>query len=391
MKAFGAKDQGMQEYLADHERFADLINGTVFAGKQIIEAQYLKEVQRKKRVSVADTADLVNLQKKNSSSQNGTKRIYLERERDFLRLYDKPGCRFLIACEVESSADYEMPVRCLTYDGVEYTNQLKARKQKDDSEKTHERQPLIPVFHLVVYLGEKRWISKQHLQEMMKIPEEVKKFSGQLPEYDIGLVDIHEQNPDLFHTEWKEIFKIMNHSRKKEELRKYIEDHKEEIQKLSVETRWFLGILLEQYTIVDERVMEVKEMCEAWDGAVKLQAQIEGRVIAQELAPKMAEEMAPKMAEEMAAKIAKDMAADMAPKMAEEMAGEMAEEIVEKRLKEHKQRLKRKEKERNKKVVYNMFAKGYPQEEISEVLNLPFSKVKKWCKNFSKDAAVEMA
>ena len=162
MKAFGAKDQGMQEYLADHERFADLINGTVFAGKQIIEVQYLKEVQRKKRVSVADTADLVNLQKKNSSSQNGTKRIYLERERDFLRLYDKPGCRFLIACEVESSADYEMPVRCLTYDGVEYTNQLKARKQKDDSEKTHERQPLIPVFHLVVYLGEKRWISKQH-------------------------------------------------------------------------------------------------------------------------------------------------------------------------------------------------------------------------------------
>ena len=58
-------------------------------------------------------------------------------------------------------------------------------------------------------------------------------------------------------------------------------------------------------------------MCEAWDGAVKLQAQIEGRVIAQELAPKMAEEMAAKMAEEMAAKIAKDMAADMAPKMAE--------------------------------------------------------------------------
>ena len=140
--------------------------------------------------------------------------------------------------------------------------------------------------------------------------------------------------------------------------------------------------MLEQYTIVDERVMEVKDMCEAWDGAVKLQAQIEGRVIAQELAPKMAEEMA--------AKIAKDMAADMAPKMAEEMAGEMAEEIVEKRLKEHKQRLKRKEKERNKKVVYNMFAKGYP-EEISEILNLPFSKVKKWCKNFSKDAAVEMA
>ena len=115
---------------------------------------------------------------------------------------------------------------------------------------------------------------------------------------------------------------------------------------------------------MDERVMEVKDMCEAWDGAVKLQAQIEGRVIAQELAPKMAEEMAEEMAKEMAIK--------------------MAGEII-------KKRLKKQERKRKKQIVYNMFAKGYPQEEISEILNLPFSKVKKWCKNFSKDAAVEMA
>lgn len=44
----GVKDQGLQEYLRDNERFADLVNGTLFAGKQIIKASYLKEVQRKK-------------------------------------------------------------------------------------------------------------------------------------------------------------------------------------------------------------------------------------------------------------------------------------------------------------------------------------------------------
>ena len=44
----GVKDQGLQEYLRDNERFADFVNGTLFGGKQIIEASYLKEVQRKK-------------------------------------------------------------------------------------------------------------------------------------------------------------------------------------------------------------------------------------------------------------------------------------------------------------------------------------------------------
>ena len=47
----GVKDQGLQEYLKDNERFADFVNGTLFAGKQIVDPCYLKEVQRKKRVS----------------------------------------------------------------------------------------------------------------------------------------------------------------------------------------------------------------------------------------------------------------------------------------------------------------------------------------------------
>jgi hypothetical protein len=37
----------------------------------------------------------------------------------------------------------------------------------------------------------------------------------------------------LFHTEWQDIFSLMRHSRKKEELKKYIEDNKNEIQKLN--------------------------------------------------------------------------------------------------------------------------------------------------------------
>ena len=202
----GVKDQGLQEYLKDNERFADFVNGTLFAGKQIVDPCYLKEVQRKKRVSYKQSIMAKNIQKKNSSEKYGEEEIarekgvfeeaefgddsaklmYLERERDFLRLHDKPGCRFLLACEVESGANYEMPVRCFTYDSIEYTDQLKEWKRKSQQmfwgrgkrgkKRRRIRRPLLPVFHQVLYLGEKRWKSKLKLQEMMDIPENVMSF-----------------------------------------------------------------------------------------------------------------------------------------------------------------------------------------------------------------------
>lgn len=315
----GVKDQGLQEYLRDNERFADLVNGTLFAGKQIIEASYLKEVQRKKRVSCQLQTIGSSTHKRKSSDENGVKFIYLERERDFLRLHDKPGCRVLLACEAESRANYEMPVRCFTYDGVEYTDQLKARRRNRKRGKHRKRRPLVPVFHQVLYLGETRWQSKKKLQEMMEIPEEVGEFSSLLPEYDICMADIHEQNPQLFHTEWRDIFSLMSHSRKKEELKKYIEDNKIEIQKLSLETRWFLAILLEQYTIVDDGIVEVRDVCKAWDGAMQMYAD------------------------------------------------------------EAREEMKKQQAEKNRRVVSRMFSKGYPQAEIADMLEIPLKTVKRWC------------
>ena len=153
----------------------------------------------------------------------------------------------------------------------------------------------------------------------MEIPEEVGEFSSLLPEYDICMADIHEQDPQLFHTEWRDIFSLMSHSRKKEELKKYIEDNKTEIQKLSLETRWFLAILLEQYTIVDDNVVEVRDVCKAWDGAMQMYAD------------------------------------------------------------EAREEMKKQQAEKNRRVVSRMFSKGYPQAEIADMLEIPLKTVKRWC------------
>ena len=127
----------------------------------------------------------------------------------------------------------------------------------------------------------------------------------------------------LFHTEWQDIFSLMRHSRKKDELKKYIEDNKNEIQKLSMETMWFLAILLEQYTIVDDGIVEVRDVCKAWDGAMQMYA-------------------------------------------------DEAREATRKEM-------KKQEFARNRRMVSRMFSKGYPQTEIADVLEIPVKTVKKWC------------
>ena len=81
----GVKDQGLQEYLKDNERFADFMNGTLFAGKQIVDPRYLKEVQRKKRVSYKQPITAKNIQKKTVLKNTAKrklpgKKVFLKRE-----------------------------------------------------------------------------------------------------------------------------------------------------------------------------------------------------------------------------------------------------------------------------------------------------------------------
>ena len=224
------------EYLKDTRRFADLINGTIFQGRQVVMPEYLREVQRKKRILLKtipekEGEDGRHLQKKKRDTIPKKKQKAalecMERERDVMMVYEKPGEKCLFDCEGQSEADYTMPVRNLTYDGIEYSEQVKSQEYKT-KEKNGTVRPLIPVFSQVLYLGENRWNSKHTLQEMM------------------------------------------NHSRKKEELKTYIENHKSEIQKLSLETKCFLAVLLDQYEILEDNKVEVKDVCKAWDGAMMM-------------------------------------------------------------------------------------------------------------------------
>ena len=286
----GIKNDALQWYNSDLERYADLINGCIFKGKKMVKSEYLTYVPRKKSV-IQERRNIPYLDVLMKFAEDKTiveNTIFIEsvalrtesiedylshtdRERDFIFLHNHPENRFYIACEGQADSDYAIPLREFMYDAMEYTDQLKSKRHKvkiDESTKY-----ILPVFHMVLYHGWNQWKSKHRLQEMMYISEEVEEFIDQVTDYQSYIIDIHEQEPELFTTEWADIFRLMRHSRKKEELKKYVDEHMDELKMLSKDTRMLLAVLLDQYEIMKDGKVEVKDMCEAWDGAMQMYAE----------------------------------------------------------------------------------------------------------------------
>ena len=80
----GKSDTSLAIWLSDKERFADLYNGSIFQGKQIVEAKKL-ELEKK------DAKELIK--DKNGIWQN------IERNRDIVMKWDDGINLVILACE----------------------------------------------------------------------------------------------------------------------------------------------------------------------------------------------------------------------------------------------------------------------------------------------------
>ncbi len=136
----GKKDITLKEYLSDPRRYADLLDGSIFHGRQIITAEELLE---------ADTVQT------KSDSQS-----ILERINDITMKQTRDGSLFAIwTVANQEHIDYSMPVRVMMQDALAYDRQLKNLKRinqafdSSDEFLSHVKKTdrLHPVITLVVY------------------------------------------------------------------------------------------------------------------------------------------------------------------------------------------------------------------------------------------------
>lgn len=201
--ALTAMDDEIYEVLSDNEIFADLFNGSMFGGNQIIRPDMLAQENEKKILRVG---------------KEGGRRIILRRIRDVQKLsLLEEGClAVILAAEGQRTVHYAMPVRCMLYDGIDYTGQVEriTKKRKED------------------------------LHDMLDIPPELEPWTECIQDYRINLVCSQTVNSFHFKTGLREVFELLPLLKDKEGMKNFLAVKKEEFMHLDAKKGWLVSRFL---------------------------------------------------------------------------------------------------------------------------------------------------
>lgn len=182
------KDLLQKRYLSDNERYADLINGFLFAGSRIVTAEHLTEMDS--QTGLGGMSGLIVKGKRKRQ-----KYLDLIRKAAF-------GMNFaVIGVENQTEVDYLMPLRVMSYDVGEYEQQA-ARSRKIIRRKKGigsaeflsgftKDSRLKPCMTLVLFYGE-HWDGSQNFHGILDFKDIPEKLRDMVNDYQIHLLEIRK-------------------------------------------------------------------------------------------------------------------------------------------------------------------------------------------------------
>lgn len=252
----GIKDIVDRPYFSDSQRFAELINISLYQGEEVLRPENLIS-QRRRYPSLSSTCG--------------------EMERDILIRDGRQNICYGI--EIETESDYSMPERVITYDACEYEYQMReidrGHRERRDYQSYREKKSrmreddiLLPTVTIVLYLGEGHWQGRRSLSQMFRMPVELRKTLGlNLHDYDFPLIEADYVRPEDYRTDLKEFFRTMQCRRDRDKLRELF--HTESFQRLSPETERTIARHLHIKSLVYKIEKEELPMCKAFDDLMK--------------------------------------------------------------------------------------------------------------------------
>lgn len=235
----GKENDAMLEFLRDELRFADLFNGSLFAGEQVVKAADLQDAgEAYSRFTEDETAP-------NSAKTGSKKRKRKNRTRTIFRDIKKrmsSGTELrILAVEEQGCIDYTMPCRHMEYDSAEYIRQKKKLQRKNSMIKDYETKDerlckfrktdrLTPVYTICLYIGEKPWDGPRSLRDMMDFGtgEAADRWAEHFSDYEMKLVCVNElENVEQFTSELKTLFALMHLRNDKQGMYTYLAEHVE--------------------------------------------------------------------------------------------------------------------------------------------------------------------
>lgn len=272
----GKRNAAVNNWLSDNRRFADLFNGAVFDGRQIIRAEELEDLDRETDIVI--------------SGKGGTSKG-VQRYRDIVKRWRGGTDLAVLACESQARIHYAMPVRNMLYDSLAYTEQIrqiwKFHKNKRDKEMTEngdnkiteeeylsrfrKTDSIVPVLTLVFYYDLKQWDGAQDLYGMFGLnmqTEEGRILCKYIPNYRINLVDAGNiSDLGMFHTDLQQMLGVLKYRQDKKELKEYIYENRDYFAGVDVETYQALRAFLHSENMLKDFTVSGKEaridMCQA--------------------------------------------------------------------------------------------------------------------------------
>lgn len=239
----GREDIKLKSYLENGRRYADLWNGAVFGGKEVLKADQLVEA--------------------NPVLYQPDGQAVFERNRDLVMKQNRDGQSFAIfAVENQKMIDYSMPARIMLQEALEYNRQIRTtvRKNKSAAQRCNleglgienledksisgtadvycdtgewlygfkKTDRLCPVVTLVVYWGEEKWRGARSLRDMINfnicnssLEKELRRL---VPEYPIHFMDVSTfEHFEYFRTELRPLLELFKRRNNKKTFVEYIE------------------------------------------------------------------------------------------------------------------------------------------------------------------------
>ena len=259
----GEKNDVFCAWLEKAEIFSDFMNGAMFAGKQKILPAELEPTRR----------DYHEKERKRGEAETAARR---RRSRDVVKKRCLGGSYCVLAVENQAELHYAMPVRCMEYDAMEYTSQLRRIRERHRRNKdlkgsaqflsgmTREEK-LDPVTTLVFYHGEGEWNACRDLHDMLNFTGENEMFRKYTANYRINLVTLADLQEERFETGLREVIGMMKRGRDKDAMREYCRKNEERFRRLDEETYDVISVMIHHRKLED-----YKENCRVEKGRIDM-------------------------------------------------------------------------------------------------------------------------
>ncbi len=252
------KDLVDYTYLSDNLRYADLLNGVLFGGEEVIFPEKLQG---------EDTKLVLSSTKKKKG-----------RYRDVIKKYEGDVSYAVLGVENQEAVDYTMPFRIMEYEVGEYAKQIAEIKKKHETLEDVEGDEFLckfcmldqiaPCVTVVLYWGE-HWDGPRTLKEMMQLHHFPKIFGDYVNDYAMHLISIREfEDTSVFRTDLKLVFDFMKYTKDQVGMRTLLQENEayKSVPRDAYEVMRIHSNLKELDRVIEEKEQKKKEvvnMCQA--------------------------------------------------------------------------------------------------------------------------------